>query len=256
MGNEWSKQEWFSATRNYIESQIRSGFVSEPELTPKTLPRVETSTKALFNPFPKSQIPTQVAKVSGDLVEIRTQLGDCTRCKLSSGRTNIVYGVGNPKADLVIVGEAPGRDEDLQGEPFVGQAGKLLTDILAAIGLSRNDVYICNVIKCRPPNNRPPENDEIEQCSPFLQAQLASIAPKLICTLGKFATQALLQTEAPISRMRGSFQDYKGTPLMPTFHPAYLLRNPGSKKDVWEDMKKLHAELVKITGKNIQRKGS
>jgi uracil-DNA glycosylase family 4 len=240
MGNEWSKQEWFSATRNYIESQIRSGFVSEPIITVQLPTRSETSSK----PFLR------------DLGQIRADLGDCTRCQLSKGRTNIVFGVGNPKADLVIVGEAPGRDEDIQGEPFVGQAGKLLTDILGAIGLSRSDVYICNVIKCRPPENRPPETEEIEKCSPFLQAQLAAISPKLICTLGKFATQTLLQTQAPISRLRGNFQDYQGIPVMPTFHPAYLLRNPGAKKDVWEDMKKIHAEFVKRTGKNIQRKGA
>jgi len=249
MGNEWTRQDWYSAARNYIESQIRDGYLSEPIIQPRIPDSV---------PAPKFQTTSQSLTISGsgDLKSIREQLGDCTRCKLSKGRTNLVYGVGNPKADLVIVGEAPGRDEDLQGEPFVGAAGKLLTDILAAIGLSRDDVYICNVIKCRPPNNRPPEQDEIDTCSPFLHAQLASISPKLICSLGKFATQSLLQTERPISALRGNFQDYKNTPVMPTFHPAYLLRNPGAKKDVWEDMKKLHAELVKRTGKNIVRKGN
>ncbi len=190
-----------------------------------------------------------------DLPGIRAVLGDCTRCPLCKTRNKIVYGVGNPKADLVIVGEAPGRDEDAQGEPFVGRAGKLLTDILAAIGLSRDDVYICNVVKCRPPQNRPPEPLEIETCSPFLEAQINAIQPKFICTLGKFATQTLLRTETPISQLRGNFQKYKNIPLMPTYHPAYLLRNPAAKKEVWEDMKKLHAELCKTTGKDLPLKG-
>lgn len=237
MNDQWSRQDWYSASRNFIESQIRDGFMSE-------VPQIST-------PSIKSASP-----VRQSLADIQKELGDCTRCPLSQGRKNIVFGVGNPQADLVIVGEAPGRDEDLEGEPFVGAAGKLLTDILAAIGLKRSDVYICNVIKCRPPNNRPPETHEIEKCSPFVQAQIKSIQPKLICTLGKFATQTLLASERPISSMRGNFQDYEGIPLMPTFHPAYLLRNPDAKKDVWEDMKKLHAELVKLTGKNIVRKGT
>lgn len=240
MKEPWSKQEWLTATRNYIESQIRDGHISEVEMKQK---KTQTA--------PKS---TPSITVTGNLEAIRKQLGDCKRCQLSQGRTNIVFGVGNPKADLVIVGEAPGRDEDAQGEPFVGRAGKLLTDIIGAIGLARTDVYICNVIKCRPPNNRPPEPVEIETCSPFMQAQIAAIAPKMICTLGKFATQTLLQTETPISALRGNFHTYLGIPLMPTYHPAYLLRNPSAKKEVWEDMKKIHADLVKLTGKNLVRK--
>ncbi|MEZ4846393.1 MAG: uracil-DNA glycosylase [Bdellovibrionota bacterium] len=239
MENNWSREALIEATRNYIESRLRDGFVSEAPLNLPSVPKVATRTAA----------------ISGSLEQIRSTLGNCTRCALSKGRKNIVFGVGNPKADLVIVGEAPGRDEDQQGEPFVGAAGQLLTDILAAIGLARSDVYICNVIKCRPPNNRPPETDEIEQCSPFVQAQIDAINPKLICTLGKFATQTLLKTERSITSLRGNFQDYKGIPLMPTFHPAYLLRNPEAKKDVWEDMKKIHAEYVTRTGKQIQRKG-
>ncbi len=240
MKEPWSKQEWLTATRNYIESQMRDGHISEVEMK-------QTKTKAA----PKS---TPNIVVTGNLEAIRKELGDCKRCQLSQGRTNIVFGVGNPKADLVIVGEAPGRDEDAQGEPFVGRAGKLLTDIIGAIGLARTDVYICNVIKCRPPNNRPPEPGEIEKCSPFMQAQIAAIAPKMICTLGKFATQTLLQTETPISALRGNFHTYQGIPLMPTYHPAYLLRNPAAKKEVWEDMKKIHADLVKLTGKKLVRK--
>ena len=173
------------------------------------------------------------------LDRVREELGDCTRCKLHSTRTQIVFGVGNPKADLVFVGEAPGADEDAQGEPFVGRAGQLLPKIIEAMGMRREDVYICNILKCRPPNNRPPEADEILACQPFLLKQLQAIGPKFICTLGGPATQTLLQTKEPISRLRGKFSDFHGIPLLPTFHPAYLLRNPSEKKTVWEDMKLL-----------------
>ena len=171
------------------------------------------------------------------LTQIREDLGDCRRCKLHSGRTNIVFGVGNPGARLMFVGEGPGADEDQQGEPFVGRAGQLLTQIIKAMGMARGDVYIANVVKCRPPGNRNPEPDEIEACSPFLQAQIASIRPTVIVALGKFAAQTLLQTETPISRLRGQFHDLGGVAVMPTFHPSYLLRNPASKREVWEDMK-------------------
>lgn len=210
---------------------------------------------ALKRAIPAPVVAASEEIPSGSLEEVRAHLGDCTRCKLHATRTNIVFGVGNPKADLVIVGEAPGRDEDLKGEPFVGRAGKLLTDILAAIGLSRDDVYICNVIKSRPPENRNPEPDEIAACSPYLRAQIRAIRPKLLLTLGKFASQTLAGTETPISRLRGNFFDYEGTPAMVTYHPAYLLRNPAAKKDVWEDMKKLHEELCRLTGKDLPRKG-
>ena len=173
------------------------------------------------------------------LDHVREELGDCTRCKLHSTRTQIVFGVGNPKADLVFLGEAPGADEDAQGEPFVGRAGQLLTKIIEAMGMRREDVYICNILKCRPPNNRPPEAGEILACQPFLLKQLQAIGPKFICTLGGPATQTLLQTKEPISRLRGKFSDFHGISLLPTFHPAYLLRNPSEKKAVWEDMKLL-----------------
>lgn len=153
------------------------------------------------------------------LTEIRNDLGDCRRCKLHAGRTNIVFGVGNPDARLMFVGEGPGADEDEQGEPFVGRAGQLLTQIIKAMGLAREDVYIANVVKCRPPGNRNPEPDEIEACSPFLQAQIASIRPTVIVALGKFAAQTLLRTETPISRLRGQFHDLGGVAVMPTFHP-------------------------------------
>jgi uracil-DNA glycosylase family 4 len=172
------------------------------------------------------------------LAEVKTFIGECTRCKLSGlGRTQVVFGVGNPSADLMFVGEAPGADEDVQGVPFVGRAGQLLTKIIEAIDLAREDVYIANVIKCRPPQNRNPEPDEIETCEPFLFQQIDLIKPKVIVTLGKFAAQCLLRSEEPISRLRGRLFDYRGAKLIPTFHPAYLLRNPSSKREVWEDMK-------------------
>lgn len=171
------------------------------------------------------------------LEDIRAELGDCCRCGLSRGRQKVVFGVGNPNARLVLVGEAPGREEDEKGEPFVGEAGRLLDRILFAMGLSRADVYICNVLKCRPPNNRDPEAEEIASCEPFLKRQLAAIQPEMIVALGRFAIQTLLQSKAPISRVRGTWQQYQGIPLMPTYHPAYLLRNPNGKREVWADMK-------------------
>jgi DNA polymerase len=175
------------------------------------------------------------------LAAIRADLGeDCSRCKLHTlGRKQIVFGVGNPNADLMFVGEAPGADEDIQGEPFVGRAGQLLTKIIEAIGLKREDVYIANVIKCRPPGNRNPEPDEVEQCEPFLFRQIDTIKPKVIVALGKFAAQCLLKTDEPISRLRGREYQYRDAILMPTFHPAYLLRNPSSKREVWDDMKRV-----------------
>jgi uracil-DNA glycosylase family 4 len=172
------------------------------------------------------------------LTAVRADIGDCTRCKLHTlGRSQVVFGVGNPDADLMFVGEAPGADEDVQGIPFVGRAGQLLTKIIEAIELKREDVYIANVIKCRPPQNRNPEPDEVETCEPFLFQQIDIIKPKVIVALGKFAAQALLRTDAPISRLRGRVFEYRGSKLVPTFHPAYLLRNPSSKREVWEDMK-------------------
>jgi uracil-DNA glycosylase len=172
------------------------------------------------------------------LAAIRADIGDCTRCKLHTlGRRQIVFGVGNPNADLMFVGEAPGADEDIQGEPFVGRAGQLLTKIIEAIGLKREDVYIANVIKCRPPQNRNPEQDEVDTCEPFLFRQIDVIKPKVIVALGTFAARALLRTLDPISRLRGRVYDYRGAKLIPTFHPAYLLRNPASKREVWDDMK-------------------
>lgn len=174
---------------------------------------------------------------------LRAETHACNACRLAPTRTNVVFGVGNRNADLMFIGEAPGHDEDLQGEPFVGRAGQLLTDIIKAMKLSREEVYIANVIKCRPPENRNPEPDEIEQCRPFLERQIAQIRPKVIVTLGRFGLQALTQTQYSISAVRGQWLDYRGIRLMPTYHPAYLLRNPAAKKDVWSDMKKVMTEL-------------
>ncbi|HVM97991.1 MAG TPA: uracil-DNA glycosylase [Candidatus Acidoferrales bacterium] len=178
------------------------------------------------------------------LDDVRADLGDCRRCKLAGGRTNIVFGVGNPKARLMFVGEGPGRDEDLKAEPFVGRAGQLLTEIITkGMKMRREDVYIANVIKCRPPENRNPEPDEISACQPFLLRQIEIIRPKVIVALGTFAAQTLLGLRTPISRLRGHWYDYRGTKLMPTLHPAYLLRNPADKRLVWEDIKMVIREL-------------
>ncbi|MGH9237508.1 MAG: uracil-DNA glycosylase [Vicinamibacterales bacterium] len=187
-------------------------------------------------------IPVTEADALGAL---RIDIGpDCSRCKLHTlGRRQVVFGVGNPNADLMFVGEAPGADEDIQGEPFVGRAGQLLTKIIEAIDLQREDVYIANVIKCRPPGNRNPEPDEVEQCEPFLFRQIDIIKPRVIVALGKFAAQCLLKTDAPITRIRGREFTYRDAVLIPTYHPAYLLRNPSAKRDVWEDMKKVRAIL-------------
>ena len=173
------------------------------------------------------------------LAALKADIGpDCSRCKLHTlGRRQVVFGVGNPEASLMFVGEAPGADEDIQGVPFVGRAGQLLTKIIEAIDLKREDVYIANVIKCRPPQNRNPEQDEVETCEPFLFQQIDMIKPKVVVALGTFAARALLRTLDPISRLRGRVYEYRGAKLIPTFHPAYLLRNPSSKREVWEDMK-------------------
>ncbi|HEY6905482.1 MAG TPA: uracil-DNA glycosylase [Candidatus Acidoferrales bacterium] len=184
-------------------------------------------------------------RIENDSLElIRENIGpNCMRCKLHKARTQIVFGVGNPKAQLVFVGEGPGRDEDIQGEPFVGRAGKLLTQMIEAMGLRRPDVYICNVVKCRPPENRLPENDEIATCSPFLLRQLGVIQPKVICCLGACSAQTLLQTNQGISRFRGEWFDFRGAKLIATYHPAYLLRNPNAKGEVWKDLQKVMAVL-------------
>jgi DNA polymerase len=185
--------------------------------------------------------------LQGDTLDaIRSDIGDCQRCKLAPTRTTIVFGSGNPNADIVFVGEAPGYEEDQQGLPFVGEAGRLLTKIIESTGIKREDAYICNILKCRPPGNRNPEPDEVLVCSPFLKRQIAAIRPKIVCCLGKFAAQTLLQNQAPISRLRGEFHDIEGMRVIATFHPAYLLRSPEKKREVWEDMKQIRAELFRL----------
>jgi uracil-DNA glycosylase family 4 len=179
------------------------------------------------------------------LDSIRQELGECTRCRLHEGRNRLVFGAGDPHAALVFVGEGPGREEDLQGKPFVGRAGELLTRIIEAIDLTREEVYIANIVKCRPPNNRDPRPDEIQTCLPFLLKQLEAIRPRIICCLGTFAAQTLLGSEEKISALRGRFHAYQGAKLMPTYHPAFLLRNPQFKKAVWEDMKMIREEYNK-----------
>lgn len=204
---------------------------------PLERPKVIVSSSSMFDALPQEWRSLEV---------IREDLGDCKRCKLAKGRKHIVFGSGNPHASLMLVGEAPGADEDEQGLPFVGRAGQLLTRILEAITLRREDVYICNILKCRPPNNRAPESDEIAACEPFLFKQIASVQPKVICALGTFGAQTLLRTKEPITRLRGQWFSYHGTRLMATFHPAYLLRNPSEKRRVWEDVQKIRDYLRSI----------
>ncbi len=181
---------------------------------------------------------------ASSLAVVRDVLGDCKRCKLSRGRKNIVFGVGNENADLMFVGEGPGAEEDRRGEPFVGKAGQLLTKIIeAGMGIKRDDVYIANIVKCRPPQNRDPEADEVEACEQFLAAQISVVKPKVIVALGRYASQTLLRDKTPITRMRGRWSEYRGIPVMPTYHPAYLLRNPAEKRPVWEDVQEVMARL-------------
>jgi uracil-DNA glycosylase len=194
-----------------------------------------------------------IDRVEGDTLErIREDLGECTRCRLHLQRNKIVFGAGNPRAELVFVGEGPGHDEDVQGLPFVGRAGKLLTQMIEAMGLTREQVYICNVVKCRPPENRKPEDDEVATCSPYLYRQLDVIAPKAIVCLGGTAAQALLKTKDSISRFRGTWFDFRNTKLLVTYHPAYLLRNPNAKGEVWKDLQKVMAHLG-LKGKKASR---
>jgi uracil-DNA glycosylase len=181
---------------------------------------------------------------------VRAELGDCCRCELGGSRKTLVFGVGNPHARIVFVGEAPGRDEDVKGEPFVGEAGQLLTKIIQAMGFERSDVYICNVLKCRPPGNRDPLPSEVKACAPYMLRQVKAIKPEVIVALGKFASQTLLESKEIISRLRGRFHDYHGIPLMPTFHPSALLRDPSKKREVWDDMQ----QVMKLLGKELPGK--
>jgi DNA polymerase len=215
-------------------------------------PRSQEVRKEEVKPAWKVSLPVQPAPTLFDapartgpeaLEQIRADIGECTRCRLCQSRTNIVFGAGSERAKLVFVGEGPGRDEDAQGIPFVGRAGQLLTQMIEAMGLKRGDVYICNVVKCRPPENRTPEKDEIATCSPFLLRQLEAIQPRVIVCLGSVAAQTLLGIQKGISHYRGEWFDYRGAKLMATFHPAYLLRNPNEKGKVWADLQKVMKEL-------------
>ncbi len=250
------RQELLGALRGYLEELADSGVDGLP-LEPagaSAPPAGVTATAPVSAASPGgATAPAAAGPAGGDrsqresLEDIRSDLGECRRCGLADGRTNLVFGVGNPHARLVFVGEGPGRDEDLQGEPFVGEAGKLLTKIIEAMGFTRSDVYICNVVKCRPPQNRDPQAPEVEACSTFMLRQVMAINPRVIVALGKFAAQTLLATKAPITRLRGSFHDFHGIPLMPTFHPAALLRDASLKRHVWEDMKQVMKLLADET---------
>jgi uracil-DNA glycosylase len=224
--------------------RVEAPKVEAPKVEPARVeaPRVEAPRVEA----PRLPILADQLAACTSLDDVRNVLGDCTRCKLHSGRHTIVYGVGNPKAELMFVGEGPGAEEDRRGEPFVGAAGELLTSIIEkGMGLKRSDVYIANVVKCRPPQNRDPEPDEVAACQPFLAAQIDAIKPKVLITLGKHASHNLLGIQTPITRLRGKWSEYRGTPLMPTYHPAYLLRNPAEKRAVWEDVK----EVLRFMGK-------
>jgi uracil-DNA glycosylase len=220
---------------------------SLPKSAPKPKLEPEKTSTPLRDILPPPTGPSlfeAVDKVKDDtLLKIREDIGDCTRCKLHKGRHKIVFGDGNPKAELVFIGEGPGADEDIQGLPFVGRAGKLLTQMIEAMGLQRKDVYICNVVKCRPPENRAPEPDEVTTCSPFLLRQIDVIQPKVIVCLGAVAAKTLLETTRGISQFRGEWLRWRGRKLMATYHPAYLLRNPNAKGEVWKDLQKVMAEL-------------
>jgi uracil-DNA glycosylase family 4 len=248
------------ATSAAVVPEALSVVIEESTLR-KAVPKLTTAVKTVV---PESAarlpiLPTATGlslfeasdKILGDtLLKTREDLGECTRCKLHKTRNKIVFGDGSPKADLVFIGEGPGADEDAQGLPFVGRAGKLLTQMIEAMGLRRGDVYICNVVKCRPPENRQPEKDEVTACSPFLFRQLDVLKPKVIVCLGSTAAQTLLQTNRGISHFRGEWLDFRGYKMLATYHPAYLLRNPGAKGEVWKDLQKVMAELGLEVKKN------
>jgi DNA polymerase len=246
--------ELVAAVRAQVEHQATlgvSGFPREPTLAARAAtPAASVEPRAVASDTASLFVPAGAAGACS-LDALRDAIGDCQRCKLAPGRTNLVFGVGNPNARLVFVGEGPGRDEDLQGEPFVGRAGQLLTEIITkGMGLRREDVYICNVVKCRPPDNRNPEPDEVEACEPFLGRQLELIGPEVIVALGKFAVQTLLRSKTPITKLRGQWFDYHGIKLMPTFHPAYLLRNPGDKRLVWQDIQ----QVMQVLGLSLPKR--
>lgn len=239
--SEYSVVDWLYEAKSLLTVYRDLGHIEFPRSDSAYVPAIETPS-ATGNSMTKAQNESNRAPAEA-LAELREHIGDCQRCKLASGRNKLVFGVGDPNARLMFVGEGPGRDEDLQGEPFVGRAGELLTKIIGAMGLSRSDVYIANIIKCRPPKNRDPEPDEIEACNGFLISQIDIIKPEVIVCLGSPSAKTLLDTKAPISKLRGHFTLAHGAKVMPTYHPAYLLRNPSAKKMVWEDIQVVMAEL-------------
>ena len=254
IGIELFYRDRFGAAQESSETPAQAAIAQEEIILPKPVRKPEPVKPAVASSAaPKIAVLPVVAgpslfeeaeKVANEtLLQIREDLGECTRCKLHRTRNTIVYGDGNPKAELVFVGEGPGHDEDVQGLPFVGRAGKLLTQMIEAMGLLRKDVYICNVVKCRPPENRQPEKDEVAACSPFLSRQIDSIAPKVIVCLGSTAAQTILQTTRGISQFRGEWLEFRGRKLIATYHPAYLLRNPAAKSEVWKDLQKVMAVL-------------
>jgi uracil-DNA glycosylase family 4 len=228
--------------KSYIYEDLEKGRNTHFYMKRETKKAASTAAREIKNiemPLPRATGKKET------LDDIRKDLGDCKRCPLHCGRKSIVFGEGNPSAELMFIGEGPGRDEDIQGRPFVGRAGQLLNKIIAAMGLKREEVYIANVVKCRPPENREPKPDEVEACTPFLARQIETIQPKVLCALGMSAARHILQKDVPLSVLRGRFQEYRGMQVMVTYHPAYLLRNPSSKKQVWEDMQKIMAVLKK-----------
>jgi uracil-DNA glycosylase family 4 len=236
--------------REFFRDRLPSVAIAQPEQmefasAPPSSPLFsyeasDTMTAARKTPVP---LPVLPKILEGTLQDIREDIGDCIRCKLHKGRNKIVFGDGHPSARLLFIGEGPGRDEDQQGLPFVGRAGNLLTQMIEAMGLQRSDVYICNVVKCRPPENRAPEKDEVQACSPFLLRQIDLVNPQVIVCLGSIASQTILQTTRGITHFRGQWQEFRGRKLMATYHPAYLLRNPAAKSEVWKDLQKVMAEL-------------
>lgn len=236
--------EAVAALQGYVRYLQRLGLTDLPVTFAPPVPAGAATPPALPSTSAVSpQVPSTPTAPAIRLAQLAATVRDCRNCRLHAGRTQVVFGTGDPTAALVFVGEAPGHDEDVQGEPFVGPAGQLLTRIIAAIGLTREQVYLLNVIKCRPPQNRNPQPDEVAACRPILQAQLACLQPRVICALGAFAAQTLLQTEEKISRLRGRFHMLGAIQVMPTYHPAYLLRNPQYKRAVWEDMQRIQGVL-------------
>jgi DNA polymerase len=251
--------------RDYVEQLVEEGLEGLPAAERAAHSRTDAAggeTAILAAPARPIVAPTQATAAlfsaypglekTAELRELREFIGDCQRCKLAPGRTNLVFGVGDPRAELMFVGEGPGADEDVVGEPFVGRAGQLLTDIIErGMKMKRSEVYICNVVKCRPPGNRNPEPDEVAACEPFLMRQIELVKPKVIVGLGTFAVQSLLKIKTPISKLRGVWHEFRGVKLMPTFHPAYLLRNPADKRLVWADIQ----EVMKALNRPIEKRG-